>query len=454
MKNKYLHTIVSGSIALICVPLGLAACQGDPAIEDDGQAGATSTGGEAGASGIGGAGTGGAGGEGTGGVGGDSAPPDTCPTGVALVATDYYSTEIALLSLDGEIRDPSFLSTASTQTDGLAFPLSGDVSVPLGASGELIVLDRYGTNVVSFVNPKTGDVRAQLAVGMGFESNPYDYLQVSSNEGALVRLGKNPSPGSEKFDDGGDLLFIDSQKASVKSSVVFEDYDGLPPGPSHISRIGDELFVTLDRNALDFSSMGETMLVPVSLETRKAGKPVLLKGLKSCSSLVPVPGRDEVAIACTGRVTITGEVEQLSQSALVFFDAKTRPLKELRRISAKKIAGEPLQNQVVFASDTIALLRTQTAYGGTLNSRLLALDLESEKVTELLEAEPDSMGRGRGLAFGTIHCAPECGDICLMPDSSRNEIVRISTAGSVPTLLDPVSIDEGAGLPPTGLGSY
>lgn len=429
MKYSSLYTIISGSFALLCIPLGLVACELEPQGGDP-----------SGVAGMGGEDAGGA--------------PEECASGAALVTTDYFSTEIALLGTDGEVRNPSFLSTASTTTDGLAFPLSGDVVVPLGTSGEIVVLDRFGTNVVSFVNPGTGRVRAQLPVGSGFESNPTDYLQFGEGEGALVRFGQNPAPGEDAFDDGGDLLFIDSNEAEVTGSVVFENYDDLPPRPTNISRVGNDLFVTLGRNALDFSEMGEGMLVPVSLDTKEAGEPTVLQGLKSCGALAPVPGREEVATVCTGFVTITGEVEALSQSALVFFDATTRPLEEVRRIPAESIAGEPLQNQVAFASETVVLLRTQTAYGGARNNRLLAFDWETEVATELLEAEPDSSGVGRGLAFGTILCAPGCGDVCIMPDSSRNEVVRISIEGSAPTLLEPVGIEGGAGLPAAGLGSY
>lgn len=426
MKTKYQNPILSCSFALVCASLTLAACS------DDGDAG-----GEAGA-----------GGEFSGGA------PEDCAHGIALVSTDYFSTEIALLGLDGEVLSASFLSTASTTTDGLAFPLSGDVGVPFGTSGEIVVLDRFGTNVLSFVNPSNGTVRAQMPLGQGFESNPYDYLQLGDDEGALVRIGQNPAPGAEPFDDGGDLLFIDSREATVTGSVVFESYDDLPPRPTNISRVGDELYVTLARNALDFTEMGDAMFVPVSLDTKEAGEPIVLDGLKSCGGLAPVPGRDEVATVCTGFISIDGEGDSLSQSALVFFDSSKSPLREVRRIAAADIAGEPLQNQVAFASETVALVRTQTAYGGAQNNRLLAYDFETAETAELLEAEPDSEGAGRGVAFGAIYCAPGCGSVCLMPDSSRNEVVRISIAADEPSLLDAVSIEDGAGLPPSSLGSY
>lgn len=458
MKNTHYTTIFLSFTFVLGGSLLTLACQGDMK-DDEGQAGAPGLGGADQGSGgsaseddNGSAGENGAGG--SAGGGSDPEPAEECPSGVALVMSDFLSTEIALLNLSGDVKDPSFLSTGSTATDGLAFPLSGDVFVPLGRSGELVVLDRYGTNVVSFVDPETSKVRAQLPVGMGFESNPYDYLQLSENEGALLRFAQNPSPGSQPFDEGGDLLFIESKKVEITSNVVFESFEGLPPGPSHVTLLGDELLVTLERLSADYTKTGDAMIVPVSRATRKVGKPIVLKGLKSCGALVPVPGRDEVATACTGRIDTTGEAEDLSQSALVFFDATSRPLRELRRLPASAIAGEPLQAQVAFASEQVALLKTLTAYGGNTHNRLLAVDLETEETTELLEALPDSMGRGRGMSFGAIHCAPGCSDVCLMPDGSRGEVARIQVRSGRARLANPTRLEGTAGLPPSNLGSY
>lgn len=450
MKTIHFCTILFSFTFALGGSLLSLACQGDTTDET----------GQAGAQGLGGAdqGSGGSAGEsgsgGSAGEAGDPEPAEGCPSGVALLMSDFLSTEIALLDLSGRVQNPSFLSTGSTATDGLAFPLSGDVFVPLGLAGELVVLDRYGTNVVSFVNPETGKVRAQLPVGMGFESNPYDYLQLSKDEGVLLRFAQNPNPGSLDFDEGGDLLFIDSKQAKITSNVVFESYEGLPPGPSRVTLLGDDLFVTLERLSADYTKTGEAMIVPVPLATRTIGEPIALAGLKSCGALVPVPGRDEVATACTGRIDTTGEAEDLSQSALVFFDAGSRPLRELRRIPASAIAGEPLQAQIAFASEKVALVKTLTAYGGDKHNRLLAVDLETEETTELLEALPDSMGRGRGVSFGTIHCAPGCADVCLMPDGSRGEVARIKVQSGRARLQSPTLLEDTAGLPPANLGSY
>src|SRR5690606_38628620 len=104
--------------------------------------------------------------------------------------SDYQSTQVALSTLEGETQSASLVSTASTQTDGLAFALSGDVYLPSAPtdSGRLVLLDGFGTNVVSWVDTASAEVVAQLPVGTGFESNPQDYVEFGK-EAFISRWG-------------------------------------------------------------------------------------------------------------------------------------------------------------------------------------------------------------------------------------------------------------------------
>jgi hypothetical protein len=95
-----------------------------------------------------------------------------CPRGLAVVSSDFQSSEIALLAPNGDVKSAAFLSSASTAATSLAAPFSGDLSVAsaLRRPGELVVIDRFGTNVLTFVDTRTAVVRAQLPVGTGFEA--------------------------------------------------------------------------------------------------------------------------------------------------------------------------------------------------------------------------------------------------------------------------------------------
>ena len=144
-----------------------------------------------------------------------------CPRGLAVVSSDFQSSEIALLTPTGDVKSPAFMSSASTTASGLAAPFSGDLGVATARSrpGELVIVDRFGTNVLSFVDTQSGAVRAQLPVGTGFEANPQDYLEVSEHEAFVPRLGQNRSPGRERVDAGSDLLISDPRVRVITGSV-------------------------------------------------------------------------------------------------------------------------------------------------------------------------------------------------------------------------------------------
>lgn len=399
-------------------------------------------------------------GEGTGGVddgmGGTGSTDDHCPAGTVVVLTDYVSTQIALSDLQGETQSESFLSTASTETDGLAFALSGDVSLPSTrpASNQVVLLDRFGTNVITWADPKTAEVIAQLPVGTGFESNPSDYLEVSEDLALVSRWGQNAAPGSEDHDDGGDLLLIDLEEHEIVGNLLMPAADELPARPGALSLVDGEVIVTLDRIALDFSETGEATLVGVDTSGEGILWEQTLTGRKACSRATLSPDGSKFAVVCTGALTATGETESLSQSAVVLFDAKQRPLKEIATFEAKDLLGVPLQADVAFVSDDLILLKTQTPWGGEGNNQLFSLDLKSGATEQLIEASADDEGNGKGLVYGSMVCAPGCSDYCLMTDADEGVLQRVLVGSNGNLTVDtPVTVEHEIGLPPVAMST-
>src|SRR5215471_6178152 len=68
---------------------------------------------------------------------------NACSRAVVVTESDYQSTNVALLGLDGSVLAPSIASSA-TRAVGLAAPLSGDVVTPtMRVQGdELVLVDR------------------------------------------------------------------------------------------------------------------------------------------------------------------------------------------------------------------------------------------------------------------------------------------------------------------------
>jgi hypothetical protein len=379
-----------------------------------------------------------------------------CPAAAVVVMTDYVSTQVALSALDGETLSASFVSTASASATGLAFPFSGDVAVPSTRppSGRVVLVDRFGTNVVTWLDPETAKVLTQLPVGTGFESNPQDYLELDERRALVSRWDENPAPGEEAFDAGGDLLVIDTLRPAITGSIALPRDDDFPPRPGALARIGEEAVVTLERLARDFRSAGDGLLVGVDPASESVSWSLALPGLKNCGGLSLAPSGHRAALACTGFIDSDGRAESIDESALVVFDVSESPPVELWRFSASEIAGEPLQQEVEFFSESGALVKTQTTFGGSRNNRLLALDIQTGEVSTLAEARPGSDEAGKGVVYGAALCTPGCGNMCLLADADRGMLRRFAIASDALTELSSVRVENVVGLPPRGLGSY
>jgi hypothetical protein len=379
-----------------------------------------------------------------------------CPAAAVVVMTDYVSTEVAISALDGETLSASFVSTASANASGLAFPLSGDVVVPSTRppSGRVVLVDRFGTNVVTFLDPETARVLDQLPVGTAFQSNPQDYLELDERRALVSRSDDNPAPGNEPFDEGGDLVVIDTLDPEITRSIALPRDDGFPPRPTALTPLGGDAVVTLERFARDFRSAGDAMLVGIDSLAEDVAWTLSLPGLKNCGGLTLSPSAERAALACTGFIDPDGQTENLAQSALVVFDATVMPPSELRRFSASDLVGEPLQQEVAFFSEDAVLVKTQTALGGGNNNRLLAVDLASGEIRALAEARPGSDGAGIGVAFGGMLCTPGCGNVCLVADADRSVLRRFAIANGALEELSSVRVEDVVGLPPRGIGSY
>ncbi len=390
----------------------------------------------------------------TGGV--DQSASAGCPRGIVAMQSDFQSSELALLSPEGAVESVAFMSSASTETSGVAAPLSGDVVVGSSPtdSGEIVLVDRLGTNVVSFVDPKTARVRAQLPVGTGFESNPQGYVEVSAHKAYVPRLGQNARPGRQAFDAGSDLLLLDPSVPEIIGSLPMPVKSGFLPNPAAVTVFGDSVLVVLQHARPDYSAMAEAEIVAFSGLDESLLYRAPLLGLKNCGRVEPAPSGQFLAIACSAFVDRKGAVDDLSASGIVLLDPTEQPPRELRRFTASELVGVPIQASLEFVTDDLLLFKSQTALGAEQNNQLFSLGLESGVVTLLATANPSDAGLGYGVALGGMCCLPGCTATCLVTDASRGTLLRfvLNAAGS---LQGPESFAiGGAGLPPISLIPY
>lgn len=388
----------------------------------------------------------------TGGVG--EGPGGDCPKGTVVLLSDYVATQVALSNLEGETLSESVLSSG-TSGPGLAFPLGGDVTLPSTppASGHVVLLDRFGTNALTWLDPATGEVLAQLDVDPSdLESNPSDYLELGDGRAYVSRWGHNADPSAEGADQLSDVLVIDTEQPKILDRIPLPSNGDIPPRPSALVPLGEEVLVLLDRVSVDWATTLDSELVALDPETDTIAWTYTVEGHKGCGTPVVSPDGKRFAIACSGRMDSDGIIADLEESALLLFDATKRPLQQVARFSAEEIAGESIQGRVAFASDRLVLLSTQTPYQGETHNRWLSFDLETGTTTELLHAPPDDQGLGRGLVYTSTLCAPGCSDVCLVADSATGMLqrVRLTDSGTL-ELLEPIRVESKVGMPPRAI---
>jgi hypothetical protein len=427
----------------LCLPGMLCGC--DVESKDDGESSGVDFGG------------GGEGGEDDSSAGGDAvsdagasgqANAPSCDRGVAVVMTDYSSTNVGILDLEGAVLAPSIVSSGSAKP-GLTQALSGDIDVPRTAprSGRLVLLDRFGTNVTTWIDPTTADVLAQLPIGTGFESNPYDYYEYSSDRAMVARFGSNPSPGAEDFDGGGDLLLIDTNRFMIVGRIAMpEEDDTLLPRPSFITPFGETAVVTLGRLSSDFAAAGEGRLVGVSTTKETISWTITLEGVKNCGRLAVAPSGEIGAVACSGSLNPDTWEYVPEESDIVILDLTETPPVELRRFGIGRRLETGLQMDLEFASET-QLLSLAYPGGDASGDQVLSVAVEDGN-HEILHTTSSPY------TIGGVTCAPGCSDICLVTDAEEGVVRRflVTESGGF-EILPSVAVDTAIGLPPRRLGA-
>jgi hypothetical protein len=377
-------------------------------------------------------------------AGGGAAPP--CESGVVVVTSDYKSTNIAVSSLDGTTLSGSFVSSGATKP-GLALALSGDVDVPLvaPASGRLVLIDRYGTDVLTWMDLASAKVLGQLPVGTGFLSNPHDYLEIDAKRAYVTRFGTNPSPGQQPLDQGGDLLVIDTTTPAIAGRIaVPEENPALQPCPDVMTWIGREVVVTLGRWSDDFSQVGDGRFIGVSPASGSIDWTVNVTGLASCGRVAVSPSGKVAAIACSSPENMTTHQFDPTLSDVVVYDATLAPPREMRRLGLGAKLGAGIQPSIAFAGEDAIVAMT---YGGnaTVGDTVFAVSAVTGAVTALGQSTMPYVLAG-------VHCAPGCGDVCLVCDAERNKLRRWQFAAGQLVALDDVTVDTLVGLPPRDIG--
>jgi hypothetical protein len=359
------------------------------------------------------------------------------------VSSDFTSTNVSVLSPMGAVLSESIISSASAPP-GLTTALSGDVVLPLAPTpGAIVLIDRFPNSVITSVDPSTAAVMHQLPVGTGFPANPHDYLAVSPTKAYVPRYENNPHPGKEPDDEGGDLLIVDPSASRVTGRIPFAPEGALLPRPDHMIRVGDEVWVSLQRFDADFTMAGDARIVGVSIADDTVAWTLDLPGVASCGGIAIAPAGDRVALSCSGVLGMGGSNDR---SAIVLIDATAHPPREVRRFTTAADLGAPLGSTVSFANAGLLVGVALGDMAAHRNDVAFTLDLDSGATSRLLDA-------GAAFALGDVRCSPACGEVCFLADAQANGLRVWKVNGKMLDAQPTVTVDPTIGLPPRAIGA-
>lgn len=381
----------------------------------------------------------------SGGVHVDKGP---CGRGTVVVQSDYLSTNVGLAGLDGTVLSGSFVSSGA-RSAGVSTALSGDVVAPSARpeSDLVVLIDRYPNGVLTWLDPGTAMVQAQLSVATGFASNPHDYVELGDGRAYVSRYENNAAPGRQPWDGGGDLLIVRWNPPEIVGRIALGQPDdgALLPRPDRMQRLRDRVWVLLQRFDASFANAGDARVAGVDPSRDAVDWLVTLPGYASCGAMAASPSGESVVVVCSG--AFRDQAAQLDRSGVVLLDASHDPPSELRRFDLAAELGAPVAPAVGFLDETHVL---GVAYGDLEAGRgdqVYALDLSTGAV-EVLAASGD------GFELGEIRCAPGCGEPCLLADAGRLSLRRWRLDGAVVRELPAIELDDGIGLPPRWLGGF
>lgn len=373
-----------------------------------------------------------------------NASGELCGRGIAVVESDYISTNLSVYDFDGKTAAARLFSSASAPA-GLNAPLSGDVVLPTSLQADdFVVIDR-GQSVLSRLSLKSGRVEAQINVGDGFFANPQDYLRVTS--GPLVtRFEANPKLEVEALNQGDDLVLIDWQQAAVLESIRPMLSGNEPLSPDRVLRVADQLWVSSLGFSPGFADAADARWFVLNAESLALEQDIKVPGLRNCKGLAVSPYQERVAISCTGLFADANARDPVESALLIFEQKEDAQWQETQRVTASSLGSGPFGFQLEFAQEQVVIATTFGAIEGEdagRPDRIVQWSLEAENV--------EFIGSPRkAFSLSSPSCSAACA-LCFIADATSSQVLRFAVTTDGLKALDAFELASGLGLPPRQL---
>lgn len=352
-----------------------------------------------------------------------SSAGQSCGRGLAVVMTDYQSTNVALIDLEARTRSGSVIHSG-VRAAGLQAALGGDVSMPAQRMpGDLVLIDRTPGSLLTFVDPETAAVQGQLAVGTGFEANPQDVLDLGDGRTLVSRLHRNSSPGSQPYDEGDDILVFSEARTAISQRIDLSPI--LAPDerarPSQMLALDEQVVVALSGLDDRFQGAAVGRLAVLDRDTLQLQGSFEMEGMINCGALDGNSDETQLVVSCSGKLDTTANAAAPAGSGLLLIELA--PDLEDWKVGARLLASEqeqgPFGFSVSFASDRWVVGATFGAAEGPdagRPDRILAWDLQSGETLTLLRSE-------KPFLLGDVRCILPC-SLCFAADAEREGVHR------------------------------
>ncbi len=402
-------------------------------------------------------------------VAGCTAPAGDCsaarlrpaPAGArfAVVASDYVSTAVALLDAEGVVLEEAWVDSGSAPP-GLAMALSGDVVLPTGTppADRLVLLDRYGTDVLDVFELRAGRVLAQWPVGGGadaggWRANPHDALLLSGTETRWVvsRFEPNLVPESSEVERGDDLVLL-GPEGRVRARWPLTEAQTWGPGgervwarPSRMVRVDDWIVVGLARLSTDFRIAAPGAVAVLESATGRLAALCEVPGLRNCPEVaVAQDGSWDVWVACRGEPFVSLEARRgTSGLARVRLDRDSGACERVEVVADGSSMSPAPSGGLVPLPDGSVLAVAEGELEAGEPDRLLWIG-EDGGARVLWEADSAFVLGGGVLSAD--------GRLALVPDAEQGVLRFDVVEGAAPRWRGAVAFSGCRGLPPRQIG--
>ena len=319
-----------------------------------------------------------------------------------------------------------------------------------------MLIDRYPNAVLTFFDPESAAVTAQMSVATGFTSNPQDVFFVSETKAYVSRTesNANPTDDPDDFDEGGDVLVINPVTQTILSRIDMQPYaDSLAnavtiPRPVSFVEAGGLVWLALANLTAEFQSAGPGTIVGINPNTDEVEHLLWIHGLKNCGNLAASTDGLGIWGSCNG-LFVAGAEGQKQSSGLFYVDLGGDEPEVSWMRSGDELVGQVVGFGVAPFTESQAFFVALGQLGdGAVDDRVMSVNRDTNEVVEV------------GVSAGAYELGIpylSLGEMLLVPVAS-NQSPRIERAKLSDTaeLIDesPVDSNPGAGLPPRLIGRF